>query len=384
MADERSHRFAALDGWRGVCALLVALHHLNVHGHFYAWPLVRNAWLFVDFFFVLSGFVIAHAYGEILLSGRDVREFVLRRFARLWPLHVTVLAAFVLLELCRYATIGAAFTGGRSVFAIFTNLALVQSLGVHNGLTWNTPAWSISTEFYTYLVFASVCLIAANRKVRLALAATIMFGGLATLVFLSRYGMRETFNFGFFRCLYGFSAGMLTYDVWRLLPGKIGGTVMEIAVLAVVGIFVTFAPNIRMLEYLAVSVFAFAILVFAQQAGAVSRALEGRAASALGRWSYSIYMLHMFVIACALSLLDTFAKHWTSFDASGNETVTLGGVWSGDLFAAAYLAIVIALSAFTYRFVEKLGQRIFGRGLHGKILAEPLRRVDRALRSRAP
>src|SRR5258706_11891723 len=130
-------RFRALDSWRGVCALLVAAHHLEVRGFFYWQPLVRNAWLFVDFFFVLSGFVIAHAYGEKLSNGADIKAFVMRRFGRLWPLHVAVLLALVVIELSRLAIVPlppiagdyVAFSEGRSPYAIVTNFFLVQSFG---------------------------------------------------------------------------------------------------------------------------------------------------------------------------------------------------------------------------------------------------------------
>lgn len=366
MANERTHRFAALDGWRGICALLVALHHLNANGHFYTWPLVRNAWLFVDFFFVLSGFVIAYAYGKRLQDISEVREFMLRRFARLWPLHVTILALFVLLELYRFAATGSGFVGERSVFAISTNLALAQSLGIHSGLTWNTPAWSISTEFYTYLVFAGVCFIAPTR--RSVVASLLALVGLSALAFFSRYGMRETFGFGFFRCLYGFFAGVLTFEAWKSVKTRTGGTLAEIATLVVVGIFVTFAPNLRLLEYLGAPIFAFAVFIFAQQAGAISHAMESRFAKALGRWSYSIYMVHMLVVASLFSLLDNFGRGWTAIDASGNEIVTMTSAWVGDLIALVYLTIVVALASFTYRFVEKPGQRIFANCLHGKVV----------------
>src|SRR6185312_14754220 len=93
MAEGSAHRFRTLDGWRGVCALLVALHHFPAHGFVYALPLVRNAWLLVDFFFVLSGFVIAYAYGARLSNGAQIKSFTLRRFLRLWPLHVLSSAA---------------------------------------------------------------------------------------------------------------------------------------------------------------------------------------------------------------------------------------------------------------------------------------------------
>jgi peptidoglycan/LPS O-acetylase OafA/YrhL len=60
-------RFIALDSWRGIAACLVALFHLEayshlVYSHLNAAPFLRNSWLFVDFFFVLSGFVIAANY----------------------------------------------------------------------------------------------------------------------------------------------------------------------------------------------------------------------------------------------------------------------------------------------------------------------------------
>ncbi|HWD49216.1 MAG TPA: acyltransferase [Rhizomicrobium sp.] len=371
MANERAHRFTALDGWRGICALLVALHHLNANGHFYTWPLVRNAWLFVDFFFVLSGFVIAYAYGERLRDGGDVRDFMLRRFARLWPLHVTILAAFVALELYRLAVTGSGFTGERSVFAIVTNLLLVQSLGVHKSLTWNTPAWSISTEFYTYLAFAGVCFIAPTRRSVVAFLLALV--GLSVLVFFSRYGMRETFGFGFFRCVYGFFAGVLTFEAWKSLKTKIGGTIAEIATLVVVGILVTCAPNMRVFEYLAAPIFAFAVFIFAQQAGAISRVIESRFANALGRWSYSIYMVHMLIVACFFSLLDNFGRGWTTIDASGNEIVTMASAWIGDLIALVYLTTVVAFASFTYRFVEKPGRRIFADRLQGKFIGSSAR-----------
>jgi peptidoglycan/LPS O-acetylase OafA/YrhL len=55
-------RFVALDSWRGFCALLVALYHVPVTAFVFLNPLVRGSFLFVDFFFVLSGFVISFTY----------------------------------------------------------------------------------------------------------------------------------------------------------------------------------------------------------------------------------------------------------------------------------------------------------------------------------
>jgi peptidoglycan/LPS O-acetylase OafA/YrhL len=363
-AGNSPHRFRTLDGWRGICALLVALFHFGAPGHFYFLPLVRNAWLFVDFFFVLSGFVIAYAYGGKLREAASIKDFALRRFARLWPLHVAVLMGFVILECIRFSMTGAGFTGERSLFAIVTNLALVQSLGVHDGLTWNTPSWSISTEFYTYLVFAGTCAVSGNRAVRVLISIVLMLGSAGVLIFFSRYGMRETFGWGFFRCICGFFAGVLTYELWtrseRMIPD---GSAMEILSVALVLAFLIFVPGNHALEYLAVPVFACAVFVFARQRGVLSRMMEMRVVNALGRWSYSIYMVHMLVLALLFSALDSigpvFHQSWTARAADGSEIILPGGPFAADAFALFYLAAVIALSALTFRFIEKPGQRLF-------------------------
>jgi peptidoglycan/LPS O-acetylase OafA/YrhL len=88
-------RFAVLDSWRGIAACMVALFHLRVLSHVGDAALVRHASLFVDFFFVLSGFVITGGYAERLAAGFGAWRFALLRFGRLYPLHLAVLAAFV-------------------------------------------------------------------------------------------------------------------------------------------------------------------------------------------------------------------------------------------------------------------------------------------------
>jgi len=354
-------RFGALDGWRGVCAVLVALHHFSANGYIAALPLIRNAWLSVDFFFVLSGFVITHAYSQKLRSGQEVGTFALRRFARLWPLHVVVLGAFVVLESIRFVATGNGFTGERTPLALLANLFLVQSLGIYNMLTWNTPSWSISTEFYTYLVFAAACAATARQTLRVLLWSLLVAGGLATLVFFSRYGMRETFGWGFFRCLFGFFAGSLTYEMWKqgwFADGA--GNASEIAAVAIALGFLVFVPGHRAWEYFAVPVFAMLVYVFARERGIVSRAMRVRGVGALGRWSYSIYMVHMLVLALFFSGLDSAGTGWTAKLPDGAEQVVLGSRMAADALMLAYLAIVVALAAFTWRFIELPGQRFLG------------------------
>ncbi len=365
-------RFRALDGWRGICALLVAAHHVEARGFLYWQPLIRNAWLFVDFFFVLSGFVIAHAYGAALATPPQAKSFAIRRFGRLWPLHVAMLAALVALELSHLVIAQGhpiagdrpAFTADRSPYTILTNLFLVQSLGLHPYETWNGPAWSISTEFYTYLVFAGVCLAARARAARLALSFALAIGGAVVLARFSRYGMRETFGWGFFRCLYGFFTGVLTYEVWRHgFAARLKGTAAELAAVAAVIAFLTVVPGSPAGEYFATPLFALAVLVFAGEGGVLSRALRSRPAAALGRWSYSIYMVHTLVLAVLFSALHmaepVFHRRWIVETGGGHAMLAPG--WADDLVLLAVLGMVVALAGFTWRHIERPGQRLFNR-----------------------
>lgn len=367
-------RFRALDGWRGVCALLVAAHHIEVQGFLYWQPLIRNAWLFVDFFFVLSGFVIAHAYGEYLEKGPEIKAFVIRRFGRLWPLHVTILLALIALEFSHLliahwhpiAGERAAFTADRAPVTILTNLFLVQAMGLHPYETWNGPAWSISTEFYTYLVFAAVCFTLPARKLRLAAQVCLAVAGIAILARFSPFGMRETFGWGLARCIYGFFAGTLAYEIWKTgVTKRVGGTSGEIAMLAAVICFITFAPGNRAVEYLATPLFVLAVLVFAAERGPISRLLTSRAGAALGRWSYSIYMVHTLVLAILFSIVHAgqilFHRIWLRELTDGNTIIDLGFRHFASAVMLVYLIAVVALAALTWRLIERPGQRFFNR-----------------------
>jgi peptidoglycan/LPS O-acetylase OafA/YrhL len=377
-------RFRALDSWRGICALLVAAHHLEARGFIYWQPLGRNAWLFVDFFFVLSGFVIAHAYGEKLSQGPEIRSFVIRRFARLWPLHVTIQGALVAIEFSHlaishlYPIAGdyVAFTQGRSPTAILTNIFLVQSLGLHSYETWNGPAWSISVEFFTYLLFAAVCAAAPKRSLRLLLSLVLALVGAFILARYSDFGMRETFHWSLARCVFGFFLGTLTYEAWRRgASNVVGGTGGEIVAIVLVLLFVTYVPGHAALEYLATPLFCIVVLTFAADRGLVSRALATRVPAALGRWSYSIYMVHTLVLVMAFSsvrVVETILdRHWLVLSENGHASVPATGSLIASLLYLAYLSATVALAALSWHFVELPGQKYFGNFVRPKpVIAE--------------
>jgi peptidoglycan/LPS O-acetylase OafA/YrhL len=159
------HRFTVLDSWRGIAALAVVAFHfrrrVGLDGH----PLFDSMFLFVDFFFVLSGFVIFSAYGNRLEEGFSFRRFLWLRLGRIYPLHIFTLSVFILANVVMvYPVKEEWFPSPRQSWdTIAANLLLVQSWSLFSFLTWNTPSWSISAEFFAYIAFALVIPVALRK-----------------------------------------------------------------------------------------------------------------------------------------------------------------------------------------------------------------------------
>ena len=375
-------RFHVLDGWRGVCALLVALFHVNAVGHFYGLPVVRNGLLFVDFFFVLSGFVITHAYAERVSAG-GVRDFIVRRIGRLWPLHMVLLAAFIALELVKLALETRGIGYGREPFtrdadplAIVTNVLMIHDWGIHRYLTWNNPSWSISAEWAAYLTFAAVYTLAPRRAGLFAAAIALVSLGL--LAFVAPNGMTSTYDYGVARCGLGFGIGHLVYRLFRASRPLPLPTAFEVGSVAVAALVVSLSAA-SPLAFTAPFAFGAVVYVFAFQGGAVSRLMGGLVGRKLGEWSYSIYMVQglMFsVLTPALALAWPRLGWGEAVRREGDKVLlAFSPMWS-DVYALACLAVLVGCSAITYRLIEVPGRDLFARLAAARPAPEPVTVAD--------
>jgi len=357
-------RFEALDAWRGICAVVVALEHLNIDSPIVQNGLIRHGARFVDFFFVLSGFVIAHAYRDRLQrDAANVRVFLLRRIGRLWPLHFFVLLALVAVETLLLVLSHAGISLGREAFSerntlttFPLNLLLVHSWGLLDRLTWNTPSWSISVEFFAYAFFASCCVLA--RRFLNWTTVIVLAASLGVLLLVSPVGMQSTYDFGLVRCMYGFTFGVMVRELWgrhRLHVGTVGEVLVGAATVAAV-ILLPVGPTAAFVT----PVFALAVWVFASEAGAVSRGMRMRPFQLLGAWSYSIYMVHLIIALGMLvaAMLATRRGVHVFSEVNGNAAI-VGPFWFTAMVIVAYCALVIAFARTTYRYVELPGQRLF-------------------------
>jgi peptidoglycan/LPS O-acetylase OafA/YrhL len=382
MEPRQAGRFEALDGWRGVCACLVVLFHFHGYSPLYTSSLVRNSYLFVDFFFVLSGFVIAWNYATRLGSWGEVRRFIVLRLGRVYPLHVFMLFLFLAYETAKLvsgmgqATPPSTFTGETQPGAMVSNLFLLQSLHVHDSLTWNGPSWSISTEVWTYVVFALVSVTLGLRLWMLAIAAIVPP---LALLYLSGTGMDVTYDWGLLRCIFGFALGVACYHIHRRRPlalaaaGPAAATSVECAIVAAVVAFVSVVDKTAW-SLLAPFIFAAAVLVFASEDGAVSRLFRTAPLRWLGKLSYSIYLTHFFFVLLLPVVVKRIAQQdlWTPMPIGGGQYVLAFGRndVEGTLFYIAALAVTLAFSAFTYRWIETPG-RDWSRRLAGREAPRP-------------
>lgn len=355
-------RMKALDGWRGIGALAVCFIHLQLNGYLTSVPSLDSWILAVDFFFVLSGFVIARVYADELTDREHAAVFAVRRLGRLWPLHLFMLALFVAVELAKLAVeretgspVGQpAFATARNPSDILPIALFLQTVRLGPDLTWNFPSWSISAEIWTYLVFALVALGTAGRSGRRAAVAGIIAATAWVVLFIdpTGRGMISTDVFGIVRCFLGFFSGVVAE--WLHRRGSFrtfmdGRTEIPTALAGVALVWMTASQSEA--RYAAPIVFMLLVFAHASDRGLVSRFLATSPMQWLGRLSYSIYLTHLFLVAYVVPRLSQIFDGVTSGNLMLREAIV----------AAIYIALVMAFSLVTWRLIELPGQRLAAR-----------------------
>lgn len=338
-------RLPALDGLRGVAAIGVMLFHFNLFflpqaKLFELVPVLSRAYLAVDLFFLLSGFVMAHVYGHALAS--DWRAhwmgFATARFARIYPLFaLTTLAMIAVVAMSGTPPAQVSFSAGALLFQPFL---LQQWLP---DLSWNYPAWSISTEAEAYLffVFAAGPLLTGRHPRLLAACCVAVLAELS----IANHGSLEL-HLGFhalLRTLAEFSLGVFLYRVHAREPRQFRQWAALLALL--LALFWGLAIETRhprwAQDVLAVGALWCLIYYCVNAKGALARLMNSRPSVTLGNWSYSIYLLHA----------PTHYAVRAAFAASGHPVSGLGVPGARLLFLATTL-LVVGLSAVLYQGFE--------------------------------
>jgi peptidoglycan/LPS O-acetylase OafA/YrhL len=340
--------FYSLEGLRGVAALIVALFH-TWESTATSLPLVQHGWLFVDLFFVISGFVMSHVYRDAQSSKSVILSFLIKRFGRLYPLHFITLLVFILAEhALQYAKHAAAQLGHAigsnpvnfsliDLPSIFYHALLLHGIGLKGTHAYNGPSWSISTEFWTYLVFGlSLWLFAKNRRSQqMGTWGLLCIGGLAACLLAGKNSLVILDGFAWCRCIYSYFLGAMLPG-WRdmMSPRKTTVAWMQVATLLISVVMVSIANESSRLTFLAPLGFAALVLSLSFDAGPVHALPPSPPAKFLGKISYSMYMTHS-------TLLGFFNP--------------IGGMLHEpykSLLTAIYVVTLIYISSQTYRLIE--------------------------------
>jgi peptidoglycan/LPS O-acetylase OafA/YrhL len=336
-----------LTSLRGLAALAVVLQHFSATVQkLCAVPipsLVPHGYVAVDFFFVLSGYVMCYTYLHAFQQRESgiYASFLKKRAVRLLPLN-----AFVLCLMMIGAAISTALLG-RNIFygssdaplELPANFLMLQGLGLGNSL--NGPAWSVSAEIGAYVLFPLLIVGAFSRR-----RAVVVAVGLLALLGLTLVALRhprlglgsEDPIYGGLRCVSQFTIGMLSYRLaqWPraaawFAQDRVAFGLVALAVLLLLG------PRV---DLLTAATFPLIIVAAALNRSRFDRLMAQRPLVVLGLASYSLYMIH----DPLRSLLHAVVKQWHPEPLSAVAALLLALI--------ASLAVV-PLAVLTYHAVEK-------------------------------
>ena len=295
---------------------------------------VPHTHLGVDLFFVLSGFVLYHAYADYFVTGPTLRRwglFLRQRLLRIYPLHlVTMLAAIVL----------ARFTmPDHWQEQVLLNLTLTQAWGMADTFVFNAPSWSISAEFAAYLLFplAAVATVTALGRwglvalAGLAAALAIYWGGGS--LDLAEIGR----NHALVRVAIGFPIGVLlgwfVASSAPLEPGRAG--LLQVAVIGLGAAVLALGLS----ELWMIPAFALLVYATANDQGPLARIAGWAPLYGLGLVSYGVYLLQWPVMVFMFNLDPWIAPY-------------LSGLWMDAGRLLLVICLVLGMASLSWRWFE--------------------------------
>lgn len=359
---DKKERLLALDSMRAIAALgVVCWHYRGYFGaeplHTVLQPFYRNGLAMVDFFFILSGFVLARAYWN------DRRRYnilgnIRQRISRIYPLHFAMLICVVAIQWSSPADnpiLNMLYLNNTThKFALHLLLMQFPDSRFDVKGSFNHPSWSISTEFIVNIAF--LLIIALPRKIALIIATLLAF---VFIVPMNHIGIFNSYTiYGFMpgsiaRTSIGFFVGSLTYVAYaRYLEGRTSShqTVTNGLFLATcAGIafhFYTRTMDGRNSDMLVLLIGFPSLIVLALRSTRVTMCLSAKPLVFLGERSYSIYLVHFPIILISIAILG----HLSSPVDTGNPIALV-----------IFMLAVIGVASLTYRYVERPGKALLSK-----------------------
>lgn len=339
------HSFAI---WRFLAALIIMTYHYVYNTQNGA---TRALWLehmlpLLDMFFMMSGFLIYENYAAKIRDAGSYGSFMLKRLARLYPVHLITLLFFIAV-----AIVSPNGGTGQYVWAnLPANVLLLQAWGVNETLSFNYVSWSLSAEFFCYLLMPLVIVVGARLGILglLALSAVSYLGTHYAINHGWADGevVAQTKTWGAYRALGSFAIGAAAVQVMNLRPRPIRSHLWG-WVIMISSIFAMFAEwNF----YLIIALMAVGIVLAASaEKDNPKGMIWSRPIMPVMAVSFGIYMWHPVVDTVMVSVIwKRFLIDYVDFP------IAYYPVFCG------FLSIVVAL--VSHKFVEQpIGNLIIGR-----------------------
>jgi peptidoglycan/LPS O-acetylase OafA/YrhL len=343
---------------RGIAALSVFLGHVGGQvkngilvdwGLNYGWFSPFNwGYQAVLLFFMLSGFILNWVY---IVSSRpiDWSSYLRARVGRVMPLYYLTLIPFVT-PVSFYAIWGHkpdVLTGDPWI-TLFANIAMVSGVLFGWRETLNSPAWSVSVEFFCYLLLFPLLVFLVKRcGAKRGMGLLFIILAASTTWWMANYQIPHLY-FGDFewqsrflaKGFLGFAAGFFLCSIFRKMPSFIlRFPAIDLVMLGVLIVFVFTRQGGLPDQYLLYA-FPALILFSAYDSGIISEILKCRIFQWLGERSYSIYLWHILVMGWVVYLIRIGNEHSSAL--FGHGIINL----------AVLLAVVLGLSDLSYRYFE--------------------------------
>jgi peptidoglycan/LPS O-acetylase OafA/YrhL len=359
---QETRELRSLTSLRGLAAMAVVLQHFSATAQQYCrvWipSLAPHGYIAVDFFFVLSGFIMSYTYlGTFQDRGMSAYgPFLAKRVARIVPLNIAVV---VMLAAAAGASLFLAgsnifFESNNFIFDFTANLLMLQGIGV--GTNLNGPSWSISTEFAAYLAFPILVSLVFGRRSSLAVSTVV--AAVVALCWLAllhpRLAMTSTGPpQSLIRCFTEFTLGMVAYRLYRQPIATVLGRDSVTILLSVAAV----ASLMARYDLPAVLLFPAIVVAYAVNDGRAARVMQNRLFYFLGVVSYSLYLIHSPFRPVAVLLLTAISP----------EPI---GPAMALTFALLGSVAVVPLAWLAYVGIERPG-RTLGRALFARRIVTP-------------